>query len=491
MSLVDRVNRTLAESRAITSVPWTPWNDPTWGFNIGGPAHPSRMAGTGTVDAALSLQPVYSAARLLADNVAALPLQQYRDTGDRKQKMPLGQLLSKPSMYGTSFDWLFIAMTSLVLQGNAYGLITSRDGYSLPTNVEWLPPERMEVKDSYPYNPTKAQFFYNGNEIPRESLLHIRGFTVAGRTAGISPMRAFQMYIENGLEALGYGTGWYKAGGFPPGTFKNSQYEVDDEQSAKIKAKLVSAMRRREPLVYGQDWDYKPIAVPPNEAQFIQAMQLNATQIAAIYGVPPHRIGGSSAGGGNITYSNAEAEQIGLITDTLDPWLVRIEHALRGQLPERQYAKFNRDARIRTDTVTRHQVYQIDRNIGLHNIDELRDLEDLAPIPGGKGKDYTPLTVLIATAGNRSTPVTDLASETVAGKQGPPATGPGHAPGAPPPTAPTAAPSAPPPPPPPHGAPPPPPPQQQGGGAQKPQPGRNASVDFQTFLRWLEEEDAA
>lgn len=402
MSLLDRVNRTLAESRVLTSVPWTPWEDTSWSFGIGGPAHPSR-SGKGGVDHALSLQPVYSAARLLADNVAALPFQQYRAVGDRRIKIPSGQLLSKPSMYGTLFDWLYIAMTSLVLQGNAYGLITSRDGYGYPTSIEWLPPERVHIEDVEPYNPAQATFWYYGRKVPREELLHIRGFTIAGRTEGISPMRAFQMYIENGLEALGYGTGWYKAGGFPPGTFKNREYEVSDEQSAKIKAKLVQAMRRREPLVYGRDWDYHEIAVPPNEAQFIQAMQLNATQVAAIYGVPAHRIGGGTAGG-SITYSNSESEQIGLITDTLDPWLVRIETALEAALPERQYVRFNRDARIRTDTSTRYEVYQTARNIGLRNIDEIRELEDEPPLPNGQGKDYTPLMVLVAKAGNRLAP---------------------------------------------------------------------------------------
>ena len=43
--------------------------------------------------------------------------------------------------------------------------------------------------------------------------------------------------------------------------------------------------------MYGRDWEYTPIRVPPNEAQFIESQQLTATQIAAVYGVA-RKVGG-------------------------------------------------------------------------------------------------------------------------------------------------------------------------------------------------------
>src|SRR5262249_32748907 len=192
--------------------------------------------------------------------------------------------------------------------------------------------------------PGQARIFFRGRQVSRDELLIIRAFTVPGRTAGVSPLAQFQMLIEAGVDALGYGADWYKAGGFPPGTFQNMQYAVDDEQSAKIKARLVSAMRRREPLVYGRDWDYKPVSVPPNEAQFVEAMQLNATQVASIYGVPPHRVGGTR--GDSMTYSNVEAENLALVTETLDPWLGRLGGALEECLPSAPPPPFHPDARL-------------------------------------------------------------------------------------------------------------------------------------------------
>jgi len=238
--------------------------------------------------------------------------------------------------------------------------------------------------------------------VPRDQLLITRAFTIPGRTAGISPLQQFQLLIGAGVDALSYGADWYKAGGFPPGTFVNTQYEVDEEQSEAIRRKLVRAQRRREPLVHGRDWEYKPIVVPPNEAQFVEAMQLNATQVASIYGVPPHRVGGTR--GDSMTYSNVESENIALISDTLDPWLVRFETAMYDYLPQAQYAQFNRNARVRTDITTRFGAYRAARDIGIMNVDEIRELEDMPPLPKPQdddeydGSDYTPLAIQVAAA---------------------------------------------------------------------------------------------
>ena len=244
---------------------------------------------------------MYSSVRLLAEGVAQIPLLQYREQPDGSRlKMPLGKLLSSPSAVLNTFDWLFQYVTSAALQGTAWGLITGRDAYGFPTSVEWLPPEDVQVEDPKPYNPAKVRIYFDEKQIPVSNLLIVRAFTVPGRTAGISPLKAFAMLIESGLDALDYGSGWYKSGGFPPGSFKNTEFEVTEEQSSQVRRKLVNAMRNREPLVYGRDWEYKPISVPPNEAQFVEAMQLNATQIASVYGVPPYRVGGTR--GDSMTY---------------------------------------------------------------------------------------------------------------------------------------------------------------------------------------------
>ena len=400
MGILERVEAARAETRTIGGVPWRPWDSPYVPFSSGGPVHPTQAAGT-SAEGALRLAPLYAGTRLLADMVASLPLQQYRKVpGGKPVKLATSPLLDKPSAVGTLYDWLHMCMTSLVLHGNAWGYITGRDGYGYPTGIEWLPPERVTVLDDpdQPWNPLRARVFFYGRAMTPDELFHVRAFSVPGKLEGLSPLRMFMTLIQSGQDALEYGASWYRAGGWPPGTFQNTELEVDPDQANEIKNRLTRAIQRREPLVYGKDWDYKPVSVPPSEAQFLDAMQMNASQIAAVLGLPPERIGGKR--GDSLTYSTQEDETVSLITDTLRPWLVRLETALFDVLPAQQYVRFNADAMLKTNTETRHKIYQLDRDMGLKTVNEIRELEELEPLSGagGVGADPLPLQVLVAMA---------------------------------------------------------------------------------------------
>lgn len=298
------------EQRVIGGVPWRPWDNWQWRFDTGGPAHPSRQF-LGP-DSALGLPALYAAVKLISDNIASMPLRTYISqaglglSGKRLWTGP--SFFDSPSYYNTMYEWVNMMMVSVLLQGNAWGWITGRDSYGFPTGIEWIPAQDVyvqEAENEQTWNPMKARVFVFGREAtwhgPDSELFHLRGMPMAGRIEGISPLRSFALTILAGTEAQRYGTDWYAAGGFPPGTFQNAEVEVDKQQAAEVRAELVKSLRRREPLVYGRDWDYKPVTVPPSEAQFLEAMQYNATHIAAIFNVPPDRVGGQR--GDSLTYN--------------------------------------------------------------------------------------------------------------------------------------------------------------------------------------------
>lgn len=404
MGLYERIRASAVETRVIGGVPWRPWDSWQWRFDTGGPPHPSRQF-LGA-DAALALPALYSGVKILAENAASMPLRTYlsslgRDGYPGKRLWTGPSLLDQPSVYMTQHEWIKMAMVSVLLQGNAWGWITGRDSYGYPLGIEWIPPQDVYVhenEDEHSWNPLKAKVFVFGREVtwfgPDAEVFHIRGLPMAGRIEGLSPLRQFALTILAGTEAQRYGTDWYAAGGFPPGTFQNAELEVDKQQAAEMRAELVKSLRRREPLVYGRDWDYKPVTVPPSEAQFLDAMQMNATHIAAILNMPPDRIGGSR--GDSLTYNTVEQSTLQII-DALRPWLVNMEQGFsQTLLPRNRMCKFFTDALLKTDLQTRMTVYQIMRNIGLRTINELRDLEDLPPLPGQIGDETLPQQVMVA-----------------------------------------------------------------------------------------------
>ena len=398
MGLVDAVNARAAalsvpreERRTIGGVPWLPFVP----FGQGGPVHPSKYH-IGQ-EHALRLSPLYGAVKLLADGVASLPLKIYRKVDGKRLLWDGPSIFDEPEPATTYYDWMHAAMVSLLLHGNALGYITSRDGYGYPQQIVWLPPEHCDIIDDETQDfasPVRARYYYFGREIPRQDLLHVRAMVTAGHTAALSPLGAFKALIEGGLDQQSYSKMWFANGGFPPGVFKNNELEVDADISRAIRKTLTDTLRLRQPLVIGRDWDYTAISVKPEEAQFVQTVQLTATEFAAIYQVPPDMIGGTR--GDSLNYTTDEMNTNRLISWSLRAWLRRWENAFFGILPQNRYVKFDVDDLIRVDQATRYANYQIARNIGLLTNDEIRDTEDLAPLANGIGSEALPNDVLVA-----------------------------------------------------------------------------------------------
>lgn len=353
-----------------------------------------------SVDGALRLAPVFAAGRLLASSVSGLPLQVYRRSGDTRQQIAPPSLFVQPSATGTLNDWIFRAMTSLVYRGNAVGLIVGRDKMEYPTEIEWADPADVFVQnDGLMFGRgsfTEPVWHWRGQRIPSEDIVHIPWFTLPNRVWGLSPLAAYARTVSTSLSAQKFSDDWFKAGGVPPGRFRNQNQTVPQDEANRIKTRLLQAMRTHEPLVYGNDWEFEPFTISPSEAKFVETMKLGASQIAAIYGIPPEMIGGET--GHSMTYQNVEQQSINFVQFTLMPWLTKLETAFSRLLPRNQYVKFNADAMIRTDAETRYRNYARARIIGESNIDEIRALEDKPPLPNGQGEDYTPLPILAGTS---------------------------------------------------------------------------------------------
>lgn len=386
MSLFRRQHR--EEQRAIVDLPWS----------TGAPSSSSV-----SMQRALSLVPVYAAIGLLARTVAATPLHAYRRVShEERQRISMPMLFQNMEEVAGLKRWLHSAVVSLATRGNLYGLVTSRDGFGYPTVIYWLNPMEVTVEDgnlSGPGSPTMPIWRWNGHEIHTgpantmmSDIIHMPWFPVPGKVEGLSPLGTVSAMIATGLNAQDYASDWFANGGIPPGTFKNVARTMLPEEADQVKNRLVSTIRSRKPLVYGSDWDYNPIALPPNDAQFVQTAKLTATQVAAIFDVPPDRIGGEL--GGPLTYSSPEQAALHLVTFTLRNWFELFEELFAAIIPKQQYVKFNADSLVRADIKTRYDVYKIARSIGMVKINELRPLEDMPPISKKDGgEDYTPLAV--------------------------------------------------------------------------------------------------
>lgn len=354
----------------------------------------TRSGETVTTDKALGLGAVWSSTNLLASIVANLPVDVFRGTGATKTPVNTPPaLVETPSLIVSRSDWVYQAMMSLLLRGNAYGMVVERDPLLRPRTVEWLDPDAVEVHQASSLRP--PTYRVSGQDVPRGDIIHVPAFLKPGSAVGMSPVAYHAEGIGLGLAAQKHGAQWFGDGAHPTAILHNkTQKALKPEVAKKVKARFMEVLRGggREPLVLGSDWEYKPIQVSAAEAQFLQTQGYTDAQVAKLYGPGIAEVlGYSQAGGGSLTYSNRVDRSLDLLTYAVLPWVRKLEELLTSNIARPQTVRFNTNGLLRADPKTRHEMYRIDREIGLYSIDELRALEDLPPLPNGQGADYSPL----------------------------------------------------------------------------------------------------
>lgn len=352
---------------------------PDWGGDS------ASMAGESvTFFTAFGLDAVAACIGLFSDVVYQLPLHAYRDVNGTPERMATApSFVSEPSLTVTDDVWRVQMLVSLLLWGNAYGLVMTRDGYGYPTTVEWLDPQRVQVvEDSSLVR--DASFTVDGQPIPADRLLHVPGrFVRPGSRIGLAPLERFKETFGLAIAARNFGARWFGDGAIPSAILTTEQVLPDAETAKTIKERFMAATRkRREPAVLGAGIKYDQVQVSPNESQFIETQQAAITSVARAFGVQPEMISAAMPGGGSVTYANREQRAIDFLTFSADPWLVRSERFISRNLPNRIYVKFERGALLRTDLKTRYEAHDLAIRGGWQTPNKVREIEELPPLEG-------------------------------------------------------------------------------------------------------------
>lgn len=318
--------------------------------------------------------PVFSAVRLLADAVAQTPLEAYDDAG-RLDRQPL--FLRNPSAFNRAYEWKYKLVHSLLIRGNAYGVITGVRPDGWPQSVEWLNPAYVDVFDD-DNDLQRPLYTFRGHPIAAD-VLHIPAFPITGKVKGLSPIAAFASIVEVGTSAQQFARDWFRNNGVPGAILQHKKIPaIDKELAENLKVKFKDAVSGRDVLVMGADWDYQAVAMPADEAQFLATIKATANQVAAIYGVPPERIGGEASS--SRSYSNLDMDLRYLRQTSVGGWLTQIEQAIDAVTPPSKRVLFNMDAGIRADAKTRAETHEINLRTGVETLDEARRDENKPPL---------------------------------------------------------------------------------------------------------------
>jgi len=132
--------------------------------------------------------------------------------------------------------------------------------------------------------------------------------------------------------------------------------------------------RNRAPAVLNASTSFEVLSSNAQESQLIEAQQQSLVEASNILGLPAYYLGAPNS---SRTYSNVEQENLQLVRWSIQPIAERIEQAMSDLLVRGQYAKFNYDSLLRTDTLSRYQAHKIALEAGFLTVDEVREYEDL------------------------------------------------------------------------------------------------------------------
>jgi HK97 family phage portal protein len=363
-----------------------------------------------TPEVATQIPTYWRCVGLLSTVVASCPLNVYRDPS---RTLVDNKLLS-PYNYNTSytpFELWELVICHLCLWGNAYVLkVRAKD--VVPDHPDFSKKGSNgedAIVDLKPINPALVEVSLDkktghkvfeikrlnkdgsasSNQTPiiltTNEVMHIAGLNHNG-LKGISPVENAARTLGTSIAADKLAARFYKNGTTLTGVINvkaplTSQTQADDIRR-RWASKNGGINAAAEVAVLDAETSFTPLTIPPDSLQFLESRRWQTTEIARMFGIPPHLVGDvekSTSWGTGI-----EQQNVGFVSYTVGGWTNRIAQRVAREIihTNKQYCEFNLDHLMRGSMSERYAAYQLAINSGWMSRNEARDKEDMLASPG-------------------------------------------------------------------------------------------------------------
>jgi HK97 family phage portal protein len=371
-----------------------------------------------TAETALECSTVLACVRLIAENVATVPLHVYRRLPEggkeRARDLPLYRMLQQqPNPWQTSFEFREMLTAHCLLYGNAYAEV--RPGPSGAVNELWpLHPSRMKVEQLEDGSLRYCYREQNGRETiyRQDQIFHLRWLSNDG-VMGILPITLSRdaIALAQALETHG---GAYFGNACRLSGLMESDNPITVETAERLREQFErmhrGSDRAHRTAVLPQGVHWKDVQSTNEASQFLETRQYQVIEICRAYRVDPSYVQDKT----KVGYASQEQAAIDLVQQTLLPWFRRWESAITRDLVVRDdifFAEFDTRGLLRGDLAAQANWLQTMLNTGIYSINECREVLNMNPIgPDGDQRymqaNLTTMQGLAATAavGNAGEP---------------------------------------------------------------------------------------
>ncbi len=352
---------------------------------------------TVTPDTAMMSPTVLAIVTAISRRISSLPIKVMRkeEVAKRIRKVelpnhPVARLLANPNNVNDRVNFWLDATSWLVRYGNFY----AHKGRGRTGPVRFLTPipsahmsvdQDLETLDLI-YRPTFANGTYR--EFGPHEILHARGPSREG-FRGDSPVMDVREAIALDIAAEKMGSSVFGNAAVPSLVLEfadgNQGFDTDEER-----AKFLESLQN----IYARSGRHRAMLLPSGirigdqfpvdneKAQFIGTRQYQRTVIAGAFGVPPHFVGDLSRG----TFNNVEQQSLDFVTNVILPYVRIFEAAMERSLltdEDRRSGviiRFNLDAALRGSFKERQEGLKIQREMGVINTNDWREVENMNPL---------------------------------------------------------------------------------------------------------------
>lgn len=342
------------------------------------PYFPNYSGEIVTESTAFASTAVMSAVSLLADSVAAMPLELSRVRGGRLERLATPSVLIRPNQMQTMFEFVHQVMLSLALHGCAYIYAPRRAG-ELPSEMRVIHPNL--IKNRIITDDGSAYYQIGDKQHSSDDIKAIHWLIMPNELRAVSPLEALRNTIGTSIAMDRFLAQFYGEGATPSSVLETDA-TITEEQARILRDTWSDAhTRRRKPAVLTGGLRWKSITTSAADMQMLEHREAIVRDIARAYRIPLNMI--NASGGDSQTYQNVEQAGINFVRYTLLPFMRRIEDAISEMLPLTQRVRFNSSEFERADLTTRVKAEQIQIMSGTLTPNEAREIENREPYEGG------------------------------------------------------------------------------------------------------------
>jgi HK97 family phage portal protein len=343
----------------------------------------SNSGASVTPDSSLTISAFYGGVSLISNAIATLPMDCYiRKSGQRVAFRPKPEWVMKPDLdIASTAHWQQIVI-SLLVWGNSYTRVF-RDKSGDIVNLVALDPTLVDVVRGK--NGRKIFKYQGEDNKPLTSLdvIHITDMLMPGAVKGKGRVDALKENFGLAIALESFAARFFGGGVQTSGIIEYPGNLSKEQAKALVEgfdSRHKGYRQAHKTGILGGGAKYVQTSTPNDANQFLQSREYAVLDVCRVLQIPPHMLGITN---GSQARASVEQLAIDFTTHALRPIVEKIERAYSELLPNQAFIKFNLDALIRADFLTRMQGYSIATNGGWKSINDVRRLEDDAPVDGG------------------------------------------------------------------------------------------------------------